>query len=32
VGWQMALDEEEINGSNGPDFLVEKPRDLFDII
>ncbi|MGI6734049.1 MAG: HAD-IA family hydrolase [Anaerovoracaceae bacterium] len=32
VGWQMALSEEEIKGPNGPDFIIEKPEDLFSIL
>ena len=32
VGWQMALSEEEIKGPNGPDYIIKKPDDLFDIL
>ena len=32
VGWQMAVSEEEIKGPNGPDYIIKKPEDLFDIL
>ncbi len=32
VGWQMALSDEELNGPDGPDFIIEEPADLFGII
>lgn len=32
VGWQMAVSEEEIKGPNGPDYIIKKPDDLFDIL
>ncbi len=32
VGWAVAPTEEEIRGENGPDFVLEKPEDLFEII
>ena len=32
VGWQMAVSEEEIQGPDGPDFLIEKPEDLFSLL
>ena len=32
VGWQLAVSKDEIEGPNGPDFIIQKPEDLFDII
>jgi pyrophosphatase PpaX len=32
VGWQMALSEEDIKGPEGPDFLINKPEDLFSLL
>ncbi len=32
VGWQMAVSQEEIQGPDGPDFLIENPEDLFSIL
>lgn len=32
VSWQMALSREEIEGPQGPDFMIEKPADLFNIL
>lgn len=32
VGWQMAVTEEEIKGAEGPDYIIEKPEELFDIL
>lgn len=32
VGWQMAVSEEEIKGPDRPDFLIERPEDLFAIL
>ncbi|MDD2215553.1 MAG: HAD-IA family hydrolase [Eubacteriales bacterium] len=32
VGWQMTLSREEINGPEGPDFTIEKPEDLLDML
>lgn len=32
VGWQMAISEDELEGPDGPDFLIETPEDLFKIL
>ncbi|NLY70500.1 MAG: HAD-IA family hydrolase [Clostridiales bacterium] len=32
VGWQVAVSKDEIEGPNGPDYIIEKPEDLFEII
>ncbi len=32
VGWQMALSEEEIAGPQGPDYIIDKPADLFSLL
>lgn len=32
VSWAMAVSEEEKNGPNGPDYILEKPGDLFEIL
>lgn len=32
VGWAEAVGEEDLNGSDRPDFFMEKPEDLFEII
>lgn len=32
VSWAMAVSEEEKNGPHGPDYILEKPEDLFEIL
>ena len=32
VGWHVAMSPEEINGDNGPDYIIEKADDLLAII
>jgi pyrophosphatase PpaX len=32
VAWQLAMSEEEINGDNGPDHIIQRPEDLFQIL
>lgn len=32
VSWQMAFTEEELKMPGGPDFIIEEPVDLFDVI
>lgn len=32
VGWQMAVSAEEIEGPQGPDFLIDRPEDLYKIL
>ncbi len=32
VGWQMALDEKDLNGPNQPDILIERPEDFLRLL
>ena len=32
VGWAEAVSEEDLNGPDRPEYFMEKPEDLFDII
>lgn len=32
VGWQMAVNDEEINGASAPDYRIEKPEDLLTLL
>ena len=32
VGWHVAMSEEDINGPDGPDFIIEKAEDLLSLI
>jgi pyrophosphatase PpaX len=32
VGWHVAVTPEEINGSDGPDYIIEKAEDLLSLI
>ena len=32
VGWALAVSEEEKSGPNGPDYIIESPDELFDIL
>lgn len=32
VGWALAVTEDEKSGSNAPDFIIEKPEEIFTVI
>jgi pyrophosphatase PpaX len=32
VGWHVAMSPEDINGSDGPDYIIEKAEDLLTLI
>lgn len=32
VGWHVAMTPEDINGQDGPDFIIEKAEDLLSLI
>ena len=32
VNWSESVSEEEKNGAKGPDFMIEKPMDLMDLL
>lgn len=32
VGWQLALTQDEINGTHAPDYIIEKAEEILDLI
>jgi len=32
VGWAEAVSEEDLNGPDRPEYFIEKPEDLFEIL